>query len=157
MTYIILGDEQIINSRHPMEVIDMKIKKKGLYLRVQLIIKESYSNNIKNICEIVREYYNIPIADFYSKWRKREVVKSRQIAMYYCRELCKKSSLQSIGDVVGKKDHATVLHAVKVVANDCKTDKLYKKEVEEIRRILIDKLYFEEEIYKNKKGVSQAT
>jgi len=51
-----------------------------------------------------------------NKTRKREIVKARQIAMFFAK-LKSKKSLNYIGKSIGGKDHATVLHAIKVVNN----------------------------------------
>lgn len=50
----------------------------------------------------------------YAKTRVKTVALPRQIAMYLCKELTK-SSLPEIGDRFGKRDHTTVLHAVKKI------------------------------------------
>ena len=47
-----------------------------------------------------------------------------------------KSSLASIGSQIGKRDHATVLHACKTVDNLTETDKQFKKYVEDLTKKL---------------------
>ena len=47
-----------------------------------------------------------------SKTRKRHIVQARQLAMFFAKKYTK-ASLASIGSQIGKRDHATVLHACK--------------------------------------------
>ncbi|MGL4364398.1 MAG: chromosomal replication initiator protein DnaA [Bacteroidales bacterium] len=85
----------------------------------------------KSICE----YLNVPFELAQSKTRKREVVQVRQIAMYFCKSLTK-SSLSSIGEHIGGKNHATVLHACKQVTNQIETDRGYSEMVATLERKL---------------------
>lgn len=59
----------------------------------------------------------ISFAALKSKSRKREIVLRRQITMTLCVELVPEAPLAIIGGVLGEKDHATVLHAIKTVNN----------------------------------------
>ena len=61
-------------------------------------------------------------ADIYSKSRLKSIALPRQIAMYLCKELTN-SSLQEIGDRFGKRDHTTVIHAVKKITDLRNKDK----------------------------------
>ena len=72
------------------------------------------------IIEVVCEHFGVSPVDITSKKRNAEFVQPRQIVMYLCRELTD-SSFISIGKLLGKKDHSTIMHGV---------DKI-KKEIEE--------------------------
>ncbi len=61
------------------------------------------------ILEIVSEHFNVTPADITSKKRPKEIAYPRQIVMYLCRKLTD-MSLPKIGEVLGKRDHTTVLH-----------------------------------------------
>jgi len=89
--------------------------------------------SIDFIQETVCEYFNIEPELLRSKTRKREIVQSRQIAMYFAKTLTK-SSLATIGAKIGGKDHATVLHACKTVNNLLETDKRFKDYIEDIQK-----------------------
>ncbi|PIE99213.1 MAG: chromosomal replication initiation protein DnaA, partial [Polaribacter sp.] len=67
--------------------------------------------------------------------RKRHIVQARQIAMYFAKKLTK-TSLASIGNQIGQRDHATVLHACKTVDNLSETDKQFKKFIEDLSKKL---------------------
>ncbi len=64
----------------------------------------------------VADFYKIKIADMYSKKRPASIALPRQIAMYLAKELTQKS-LPEIGDLFGGRDHTTVLHAVRKIAD----------------------------------------
>lgn len=71
--------------------------------------------SIDNIQRLAAEYYNIKISDILSKRRSRTIARPRQMAMYLAKELTN-HSLPEIGDAFGGRDHTTVLHACKRIA-----------------------------------------
>ncbi len=70
---------------------------------------------IENIQKIVAEYYRIKVSDLKSKSRKRTVTRPRQFAMALAKELTNRS-LPEIGKEFDGRDHTTVLHACKKIA-----------------------------------------
>ena len=70
-------------------------------------------NTVETIRDTVCEYFSLSVDAISTKSRKREVVQARQIAMYLSKQLTK-NSLASIGNTIGQRDHATVLHACKI-------------------------------------------
>jgi len=72
--------------------------------------------SVENIQKAVADFYSIKVADMYSKKRPANIAKPRQIAMYIAKELTQKS-LPEIGELFGGRDHTTVLHAVRKVAD----------------------------------------
>jgi chromosomal replication initiator protein len=71
--------------------------------------------SIDNIQRLVAEYYKIKISDILSKRRNRTIARPRQMAMYLAKELTN-HSLPEIGEAFGGRDHTTVLHACKRIA-----------------------------------------
>ena len=71
--------------------------------------------SVENIQKSVADFYNIKVADMYSKRRPANIAMPRQIAMYLAKELTQKS-FPEIGDLFGGRDHTTVLHAVKKIS-----------------------------------------
>jgi len=71
--------------------------------------------SIDNIQRVAAEYYNIKISDILSKRRSRTIARPRQMAMFLAKELTN-HSLPEIGDAFGGRDHTTVLHACKRIA-----------------------------------------
>ena len=81
------------------------------------------------------DYFQMDIDTLQSKTRKRHIVQARQLAMFFAKKFTK-ASLASIGSQIGKRDHATVLHACKTVGNLSTTDKQFKKYVDDITKKL---------------------
>lgn len=92
-------------------------------------------NTVEKIRDAVCEYFSLSIDSISTKSRKREVVQARQIAMYLSKQLTK-SSLASIGNTIGQRDHATVLHACKIVNDLMDCDKNFRSSVREIEEKL---------------------
>ncbi|MCP1292978.1 MULTISPECIES: chromosomal replication initiator protein DnaA [Chromobacterium] len=67
------------------------------------------------IQKTVAEYYKIKLSDMHSKKRSRDIARPRQVAMALAKELTQ-LSLPNIGDAFGGRDHTTVLHACKTIA-----------------------------------------
>ena len=110
-----------------------------LNLAERLIEKIVSVNNVEISLEKIQatvcEYFNITRESLVSKTRKREISQARQIAMYLGRNLTKKS-LASIGNEIGGRDHATVLHACNTVSDLIETDRNFRQYVSEIERKL---------------------
>lgn len=68
--------------------------------------------SIENIQKTVADYYKLRVADLFSRSRKQQIVRPRQMAMYLTKELTN-LSLPEIGASFGGRDHTTVLHAVR--------------------------------------------
>lgn len=96
---------------------------------------EIKSLSVNDIIEKVCAYYKIDISTIHTKTRKREVVQVRQIAMYLAKKHTETSS-SKIGQMIGKKDHATVLHACKIIKDQVEVDKAFKSEIEAIEASL---------------------
>jgi len=103
---------------------------------IDRLVKNSKKEiSVDYIQKVVCDYFNLSPDLLQSKTRKREIVQARQIAMYFSKSLTK-SSLASIGAMIGGKDHATVLHACKTVNNLIDTDKRFKGQIESIEKKL---------------------
>ncbi|MDR0588763.1 MAG: chromosomal replication initiator protein DnaA [Burkholderiales bacterium] len=92
--------------------ISMTTAREGLR---DLLAVQNRQITVENIQKTIAEYYKIPIADMRSKKRDRSVVRPRQTAMALSKELTD-LSLPEIGMRFGGRDHTTVLHAIKVIA-----------------------------------------
>lgn len=73
------------------------------------------------VIEVVCEHFGVDKDDITSKKRNSEFVLPRQIVMYLCRDLTE-TSLINIGKALGKKDHTTVLHGIKKITEELKTN-----------------------------------
>ena len=93
------------------------------------------TNTVEKIRDTVCDYFSLSVDAISTKSRKREVVQARQIAMYLSKQLTK-NSLSSIGLAIGQRDHATVLHACKIVTDLMDIDKNFRLSVNEIQEKL---------------------
>ena len=93
------------------------------------------TNTVEKIRDTVCDYFSLSVDAISTKSRKREVVQARQIAMYLSKQLTK-NSLSSIGLAIGQRDHATVLHACKIVTDLMVIDKNFRLSVNEIQEKL---------------------
>lgn len=115
------------------------LNKKEITVELTQRILENFINNTRKeisidyIQRLVCDYFKVPIELVQSKTRKRHVVQARQLAMYFSKKYTK-ASLSSIGSQIGKRDHATVLHACKTVRNLSETDKVFRGYVEDLNR-----------------------
>ena len=91
--------------------------------------------SIDYIQKTVSDYFQMEVSTLQSKTRKRHIVQARQLAMFFAKKFTK-ASLASIGSQIGKRDHATVLHACKTVDNLSSTDKQFRKYVEDLGKKL---------------------
>ena len=96
----------------------------------QQIIERYVRNTVKEvsvdyIINIVCEHFKITPEQMALNTRKHQVVQARQIAMYLSKRYSN-ASLVTIGQLCGKKDHATVHHACKAIADRLETDKQFK-------------------------------
>ena len=71
------------------------------------------------IAEIVASHYHITMDDLISKKKNKEIAYPRQITMYLCRKLTE-APLQTVGNMLGKRDHSTVIHGIEKIENDLK-------------------------------------
>jgi chromosomal replication initiator protein len=98
---------------HGRDVANVDICKDALK---DLLSVSSGQVTVENIQKTVADFYKIKVADMYSKRRPANIAMPRQVAMYLAKELTQKS-LPDIGDMFGGRDHTTVLHAVRKIAD----------------------------------------
>lgn len=92
---------------------------------------EKHTITIDEIIKKVADYYGVEIESLNTRSRKREVVLVRQVAMFFSKRYLDMST-SKIGQYIGKRDHATVLHACKTITNLAETDKQFRNELNEI-------------------------
>ncbi len=80
-----------------------------------LLALQTRQISLENIQKRVADYYKIKVSEMYSKKRSRTVARPRQMAMALAKELTS-MSLPDIGDAFGGRDHTTVLHACRKIA-----------------------------------------
>jgi chromosomal replication initiator protein len=91
--------------------------------------------SIENIQRTVAEYFKMRVADLLSKRRNRSVARPRQIAMALAKELTN-HSLPEIGDAFGGRDHTTVIHACRKIAELKRLEERLREDYSNLERIL---------------------
>jgi chromosomal replication initiator protein len=84
----------------------------------------------------VAEHFDLRLADMASKRRPENIAFPRQIAMYLARQLTD-SSLNTIGEAFGGRDHGTVLHACRLVKDRCQVDSQVRQTVSYLEKQLL--------------------
>ncbi|MBU2996014.1 chromosomal replication initiator protein DnaA [Cellulophaga baltica] len=120
-------------------IAQSSFNKKEVTLDLAQQVVEKFVKNTKRevsidyIQKVVSDYFEMDVATLQSKTRKRHIVQARQLAMFFAKKFTK-ASLASIGSQIGKRDHATVLHACKTVDNLAETDKQFRKYIDDLTK-----------------------
>ena len=85
------------------------------------------------ILDIVSEHFHVTTEQLTSKSRSSEIVKPRQIAMYLCKSMTD-SSLETIGALLGGRDHSTIIHGIKKIDEDYSNDEATKNLINTIKK-----------------------
>jgi len=89
------------------------------------------------IINAVCKYFNIKKDDLVGKKRNREFVEPRMLAIYLITEILN-IPLVNIGQMIGNRDHTTVMHSRNKVVGMMKTDSRIKRIVDDLRTIIHD-------------------
>lgn len=100
-----------------------------------IITKKERVISIEYIQDVVAKYFGIDIKDMKSSKKSNDIVFPRQIAMYLCRNIAN-ASFPKIGDEFGKRDHTTVMHAVKKIEKEIKSNQNTKLIVDNVKKNL---------------------
>ena len=93
--------------------------------------------NIEEIQKKVAQHFNIKVSDMSSARRSRTVARPRQIAMYLSKKMTSRS-LPEIGRRFANRDHTTVIHAVKTITRLSEQDDEMKKNLSQIKSLLLE-------------------
>jgi len=111
-------------------VIDCKSILKDVFSQIRVITVDKIQN-------IVSNYFNIPLSEMLSQRRSRPLARPRQIAMYLAKKMTSRS-LPEIGRRFANRDHTTVIHAVKTITRLSEQDDEMKKNIIQIKSLLIE-------------------
>ena len=120
-------------------IAQSSLNRKAITIGLARQIAERFVNSsnreitINYIITSVCEEMGTSQEDFFKSTRKRNVVQARQLSMYFAKKYTK-ASLVVIGEKCGKKDHATVIHALKTIDNLLETDKQFRAMAEKIEQ-----------------------
>ena len=111
-------------------IADCKNILKDVFNQVKVITIDKIQNTVSN-------YFNIQLSEMLSQRRSRPLARPRQVAMYLAKKLTTRS-LPEIGRRFANRDHTTVIHAVKTIDRLSEKDSEMKKNIEQIKGLLIE-------------------
>ncbi len=98
-------------------------------------VKSRKQVSVQDVVYVVAQFYNLDHALVFDKTRRKEVVHTRQMAMYILREDFS-ISFPHIGRELGGRDHTTVIHSCVKVKESLEKDPVLVQELEQIRSML---------------------
>jgi len=110
--------------------IDIYLAKEVVQNFVNKVDKEV---TVESIQKMVADHFNVEVDKLRAKTRKRQVVVARQLSMYLAKNHTK-SSLKSIGENFGGRDHSTVIYSCKAVQDMMDTDLNFKDTVADLEK-----------------------
>lgn len=85
------------------------------------------------IIEVVSEHFQISLDQMISKNRSNNIVRPRQIAMYLCKNMTD-IPLESIGALLGGRDHSTIIHGINKITDEYETNENVRSMIETIKK-----------------------
>ena len=85
------------------------------------------------VLDVVSDHFNVSVSELKGSRRNARTAGARQIVMYLCRQMTD-ASLQSIGNLLGGRDHSTVNHGVDKIARDVEKDETLRNTIEIIQK-----------------------
>jgi len=113
--------------------IDLPLARRVIGQAIKKI--EAKKITVNTIESVVCDFYNIKCELIHTASRKRQIVQARQVTMYLSKNYTE-MSLAQIGSLIGKKNHATVLHSINTVKEQMEVDKIFREEIAEIEKKL---------------------
>ena len=108
--------------------IDMRLAERIIKRAVKV---DNHPLTIDDILEKVCQHYNVAQQHVFSKSRKRDYVQVRQVSMYLAQKYTKMPASR-IGQLIGNRDHSTVIHSCNTVVQRLKVDKAFSAELSSI-------------------------
>ena len=113
-----------------LSISDCKNILKDVFNQAKIITVDKIQNTVSN-------YFNIPLVEMLSQRRSRPLARPRQIALYLAKKLTTRS-LPEIGRRFANRDHTTVIHAVKTITRLSEKDDEMKKNINQLRSLLLE-------------------
>ena len=111
-------------------VSDCKSILKDIFNQIKVVTVDKIQNVVSN-------YFNIALSEMLSQRRSRPLARPRQIAMFLAKKLTTRS-LPEIGRRFANRDHTTVIHAVKTITRLSEQDDEMKKNINQIKSLLLE-------------------
>ncbi len=117
-------------NKRVLNINDCKSILKDVFNQAKIVTVDKIQNTVSN-------YFNISLSDMLSQRRSRPLARPRQIAMFLAKRLTTRS-LPEIGRRFANRDHTTVIHAVKTITKLSEKDEEMKKNLLQIKRLLLE-------------------
>lgn len=101
-----------------------------------IVVKEKHVSP-EMIIQTVAKHYGVSFADILSEKRTQNIAQARQVGMALTKEFTD-LSLAAIGETFGGRNHSTVIHAANKVKEDEEKLPSFKREMNNLRNILMD-------------------
>ena len=108
--------------------IDMRLAERVIKRAVKV---DNHPLTVDDILEKVCGHYNVTQQNVFSKSRKRDYVIVRQVSMYLAQKYTKMPASR-IGQLIGGRDHSTVIHSCSTIEQRLKVDKSFSAELTSI-------------------------
>ena len=108
--------------------VDMRLAERVIKRAVKV---DNHPLTVDDILEKVCGHFNVPQQHVFSKSRKRDYVLVRQVSMYLAQKYTKMPASR-IGQLIGNRDHSTVIHSCTTIEQRLKTDKAFSAELSSI-------------------------
>jgi chromosomal replication initiator protein len=109
---------------------DCKSILKDVFNQAKIVTVDKIQNTVSN-------FFNISLTDMLSQRRSRPLARPRQVAMFLAKKLTTRS-LPEIGRRFANRDHTTVIHAVKTITKLSEKDEEMKKNLIQIKSLLLE-------------------
>ena len=113
-----------------LNINDCKNILKDVFNQAKIVTVDKIQNTVSN-------FFNISLNDMLSQRRSRPLARPRQIAMFLAKRLTTRS-LPEIGRRFANRDHTTVIHAVKTITKLSEKDEEMKKNLIQIKSLLLE-------------------
>lgn len=108
--------------------IDMRLAERVIKRAMKV---DNHPLTVDDILEKVCGHYNVTQQNVFSKSRKRDYVIVRQVSMYLAQKYTKMPAAR-IGQLIGGRDHSTVIHSCSTIEQRLKVDKSFSAELTSI-------------------------
>ena len=108
--------------------VDMHLAERVIKRAVKV---DNHPLTVDEILEKVCQHYGVPQHQVMSKSRKRDFVQVRQVSMYLAQKYTKMPASR-IGQLIGGRDHSTVIHSCSTIEQRIKYDKAFLEELNSI-------------------------
>jgi len=108
--------------------VDMRLAERVIKRAVNI---DNRPLTVDDILEKVCHHYGVSQQNVFSKSRKRDFVQVRQVSMYLAQKYTKMPAAR-IGQLIGNRDHSTVIHSCNAIEQRLKVDKAFSAELSSI-------------------------